>query len=120
MLLFDCLFWFGESYKCNYSLNIQVCSYALSMYMFTDISAEVVSLPNLHIINYSYGFTGSTHDATAFEKTRMAQEHDDILEPHEWIWADSAYPVHSPPSNLLALTSLKHGLYLRSNDLNVM
>ncbi|KAI0073911.1 hypothetical protein K474DRAFT_1602516 [Panus rudis PR-1116 ss-1] len=74
-------YWFGESYfdrKCNYSLNIQV-----------------ISLPDLTIIDYGYGFPGSTHDSTAWVKTRMAEQHADILEDGEWVWADSAYPVSS-------------------------
>ena len=50
-------------------------------------------MPNLRIIDFSYGHTGSTHDATAWEGTRIAQEHESLLEDDEWIWADSAYPV---------------------------
>ncbi|KDQ48956.1 hypothetical protein JAAARDRAFT_128009 [Jaapia argillacea MUCL 33604] len=53
--LYDKPFWYGESYfdrKSNYSLNIQI-----------------VSLPNLQIIDYGFGFTGSTHDSTAWQKT---------------------------------------------------
>ncbi|KAL0057731.1 hypothetical protein AAF712_015615 [Marasmius tenuissimus] len=43
ILLFDRPHWYGESYfdrKCNYSLNVQV-----------------VSLPNLQIVDFGYGFT---------------------------------------------------------------
>ncbi|RPD72619.1 hypothetical protein L226DRAFT_466844 [Lentinus tigrinus ALCF2SS1-7] len=72
-------YWYGESYydrKCQYSLNIQV-----------------VSLPNLRIVDVSYGHTGSTHDSTAFERTRVARDYTEILEANEFIWADSAYPV---------------------------
>ncbi|PIL29432.1 hypothetical protein GSI_08374 [Ganoderma sinense ZZ0214-1] len=72
-------FWYGESYfdrKCNYSLNVQI-----------------VSLPNLRIIDVGYGYTGSTHDATAWRQTKMAQNHADILEDGEFIFADSAYPL---------------------------
>ncbi|KAE9392391.1 hypothetical protein BT96DRAFT_830697 [Gymnopus androsaceus JB14] len=72
-------YWYGESYfdrKCRYSLNIQI-----------------VNLPNLRIIDFGYGHTGSTHDATAWEGTRIATNHEDLLEEGEWIWADSAYPV---------------------------
>ena len=42
---------------------------------------------HLHIIDFSYGHTGCTHDATAWEDTQ--------LEDGEWVWADSAYPVLS-------------------------
>ncbi|KJA19583.1 hypothetical protein HYPSUDRAFT_69146 [Hypholoma sublateritium FD-334 SS-4] len=72
-------YWFGESYfdrKCNYSLNFQV-----------------INLPNLCIINFSYSQTGSIHDATAWEDTQICQEHQIIFEEGKWIWADSAYPV---------------------------
>jgi hypothetical protein len=52
-----------------------------------------VNLPNLKIIDFSYGRTGSTHDSLAFKDTRCFQEHADIFEDGEWIWADSAYTV---------------------------
>ncbi|KAJ7166474.1 hypothetical protein C8R43DRAFT_846175, partial [Mycena crocata] len=64
--LFDRPFWFGESYfdrKCNYSPNIQI-----------------VNLPNLRIIDFGYGFKGSTHDSMAWEGTRLAKEHETLLE----------------------------------------
>ncbi|KAL1937494.1 hypothetical protein VTO73DRAFT_13146 [Trametes versicolor] len=73
--------WFGESYfdrKCHYSLNVQI-----------------VSLPNLRIIDVSYGFTGSTHDSTAWDATRVARDHEELLAGKEFIWADSAYPIES-------------------------
>ncbi|KZT25823.1 hypothetical protein NEOLEDRAFT_1147583 [Neolentinus lepideus HHB14362 ss-1] len=54
-----------------------------------------VSLPNLLIIDFGYGFTGSTHNSTAWEGTRIAQEAEDVFEGEEFIWADSAYPVHA-------------------------
>ncbi|KAF8191116.1 hypothetical protein K438DRAFT_1675946, partial [Mycena galopus ATCC 62051] len=74
--LFNRPYWFGESYfdrKCNYSLNIQICAPH-------SRSAPIVSLPNLHIIDFGYGFTGSTHDSTAWEETRLAKEHATLLE----------------------------------------
>lgn len=54
---------------------------------------QVVSLPNLRIIDFGYGYTGRTHDSTAWQGTRMAQEHQTLLEDNEFIWADSAYTV---------------------------
>ena len=56
---------------------------------------QVVSLPNLQIVDVGYGFTGSTHDATAWMKTHIAQNHEDILAEGEFIFADSAYPVRA-------------------------
>ncbi|THU79016.1 hypothetical protein K435DRAFT_584257, partial [Dendrothele bispora CBS 962.96] len=74
-------YWYGESYfdrKCRYSLNIQI-----------------VSLPNLQIIDFAYGHTGSTHDATAWEETKLFKEHDTIPGDDAWVWADSAYPIQT-------------------------
>ncbi|KAF5341489.1 hypothetical protein D9758_013933 [Tetrapyrgos nigripes] len=73
-------YWYGESYfdrKSCYSLNVQI-----------------VLLPNWCIIDFSYGHVGSTHDATAWEETRLFKEHESLLQD-EWIWADSAYPIQT-------------------------
>ncbi|KAI0045771.1 hypothetical protein FA95DRAFT_1618110 [Auriscalpium vulgare] len=86
-------FWYGESYfdrKSNYSLNIQACTHM-----------DIVSMPNLRIIDFSYGYTGSAHDSTAWAKTRIYQEHDTLLEDGEFIWGDSAYPVSHASTSLL-------------------
>ncbi|KZT25916.1 hypothetical protein NEOLEDRAFT_1156052 [Neolentinus lepideus HHB14362 ss-1] len=64
--------------KSNYSLNVQI-----------------VSLPNLQIIDFGYRYTGSTHDSTAWEATRIVQEHESVFEDDEFIWADSAYLIWS-------------------------
>ncbi|GLB34545.1 putative DDE superfamily endonuclease [Lyophyllum shimeji] len=77
--LYDRPFWYGESYydrKCNYSLNIQI-----------------ISMPNRRIIDFGYGFTGSTHDSTAWEETRFYQDYETFLQGEEFIWGDSAYPI---------------------------
>ncbi|VDC03502.1 unnamed protein product [Peniophora sp. CBMAI 1063] len=74
-------FWYGESYydrKSHYSLNVQL-----------------VCLPNLRIVDFSYGYVGSTHDSTAWQKTKIYAEHEDLLAEGEWIWGDSAYPIES-------------------------
>ncbi|KAE9399470.1 hypothetical protein BT96DRAFT_957252 [Gymnopus androsaceus JB14] len=58
-------YWYGESYfnrKCHYSLNIQI-----------------INLPNLRIIDFSYGHTGSMHDSSVWGGTKIATEHDQIL-----------------------------------------
>lgn len=47
------------------------------------------------IIDYALGHTGSVHDSWAFRSTRIFLEHETILGPGEWIWADSAYPVET-------------------------
>lgn len=54
---------------------------------------QIINLPNLCIIDFGFGFTGSTHDSTAWEKTRVFEDHETIFEEGEFIWADSAYPV---------------------------
>ncbi len=66
------------------------------MYLFgADLLLQIVSMPNLRIVDVGFGYTGSTHDATAWLGTRLAKEHEEILEPGEFVWADSAYPVRS-------------------------
>jgi hypothetical protein len=52
-------------------------------------------MPNLRIIDVGFGFTGSTHDATAWEGTVLFKEHENRLTAGEFVWADSAYPVRS-------------------------
>jgi DDE superfamily endonuclease len=50
---------------------------------------------NLCIVDYALGLPGSVHDAYAFQKTHIAREHDTLLAPGDWIWADSAYPLQT-------------------------
>lgn len=50
---------------------------------------------NLFIADYSVGHAGSTHDAYAFQSTRLYREHADLLGDDHWVWADSAYPVET-------------------------
>lgn len=45
------------------------------------------------IIDFGIGLPGSQHDATAWKKTRLPQEHEQLLGEGKWIWADSAYPI---------------------------
>ncbi|KAF9503372.1 hypothetical protein BS47DRAFT_1369579 [Hydnum rufescens UP504] len=53
----------------------------------------VVSMPNLHIIDYVLGPTGSMHDSSSFELSSITQDPQAWFLGHEWIWADSAYGV---------------------------
>ncbi|KAF7291261.1 DDE Tnp4 domain-containing protein [Mycena indigotica] len=71
----------GEAYfdrKSNYSLNIQL-----------------ITLPNLRIIDYVIGHTGSCHDSTAFAGSCVYRHHATLLTGREWIWADSVYPIEA-------------------------
>ena len=54
---------------------------------------QIVSTPDLRIIDYSVGLPGSQHDATAWQETHIAQDHARLLAEGEWVWADSAYPL---------------------------
>lgn len=71
--------WYGESYfdqMGSYSLNVQVrpvriCGDTPPM---LKTLAQVISLPNLRIVDFAYSHTGSTHDATVCEETRIAQQ----------------------------------------------
>lgn len=56
---------------------------------------QIVSHPNLRIIDYGYGFMGSTHDSTAWEETHIFLEHTEIFDKGEFIWGDSAYLVRT-------------------------
>ena len=72
---------FGEAYfdrKSNYSLNVQL-----------------ISLPNLRIIDYVVGHCGSAHDSTVFKDSRCVQEQQQLFTPKEWIWGDSAYTAQT-------------------------
>lgn len=58
-------------------------------------------------MDYSYGLTGSAHDATAFEHTAAAKHPDWFFAGKEFAWTDSAYPlstrsipVHKKPASL--------------------
>jgi hypothetical protein len=52
---------------------------------------QLISTPDLRIIDYGIGLPGSQHDATAWQQTRVPQEHNTLLEPGKWVWGDSAY-----------------------------
>ena len=89
---------YGESYfdrKCNYSLNVQVSLKPLGLLknLLILYSFQIVSLPNLWIVDFSYGHTGNAHDSMAWNDTQLAQENDTIINDGECVWADSAYPV---------------------------
>ncbi|VDC02626.1 unnamed protein product [Peniophora sp. CBMAI 1063] len=56
-------------------------------------AVQIISLPNLRIIDYSVGRPGSTHDSTGWRDTWIYQRRDGLLRDGEWIWADSAYPL---------------------------
>ncbi|KZT70061.1 hypothetical protein DAEQUDRAFT_668173, partial [Daedalea quercina L-15889] len=53
----------------------------------------VIFIHTLLIADYAVGRPGSTHDASAFQDTRLFKHHDDLLHAYEWIWADSAYTL---------------------------
>ena len=73
------------------------------------IKPQIGNVPsNLRIVDYSHGFTGSTHDAAAFEHTCAAKYPDFLFQGEEFAWADSAYtlnsrtiPVHQQPASFL-------------------
>ena len=56
---------------------------------------QIVSMPDLQIIDCAFGFTGSTHDATAWEHTQVYKKRDELFSTDEFIWADSVYPVRT-------------------------
>ena len=58
-------------------------------------SQLVTLLDSLIVADYAVGHTSSVHDSFAFRSTHVFKEHERILAPGEWIWADSAYPTES-------------------------
>ncbi|KIM76160.1 hypothetical protein PILCRDRAFT_78031, partial [Piloderma croceum F 1598] len=64
--------WYNR--KSNYSMNVQL-----------------VSMPNLLIVDYCVSLPGSQHDATAWTETCIPQEHEHLLKEGEWVWGDLAY-----------------------------
>jgi hypothetical protein len=51
-----------------------------------------VILPhNLKVVDYAIALPGSIHDASAFQKTRLAHHPEQFFHDGEWLWADSAY-----------------------------
>jgi len=70
---------------------------------------------NLLIVDYALGNPGSFHDAYAFQSTRIYREHDALLGPDYWIWADSAYslepwcitPIKKPRNGVLTAQQKK-------------
>ncbi|SRR6266545_6315667 len=102
----------GNAYytqKSNYGLNLQVSPILLYLIINKSnlITCEVGNVSsNLRIVDYSHGFTGSAHDATAFEHTAAHKHPDWFFEGEEFAWADSAYslkkhtiPVHHKPAS---------------------
>ncbi|KAF8587606.1 hypothetical protein K439DRAFT_1645808 [Ramaria rubella] len=72
---------YGNSWydcKSNYSLNVQL-----------------ISTPNLCIIDYGVGLPLSQHDATAWKGTWIPQEHEQFLGRDEWVWVDTACPLQT-------------------------
>lgn len=56
-------------------------------------------------MDYSHGFTGSAHDAAAFEHTCAFKNPDYLFQGEEFAWTDSAYtlsprviPIHREPA----------------------
>ncbi|KIJ35053.1 hypothetical protein M422DRAFT_80923, partial [Sphaerobolus stellatus SS14] len=69
--------WYDQ--KSNYSLNVQL-----------------ISTPNLRIIDYGVGLPGSQHDTTAWKETRMVNPaRNRFQRDGEWVWADTAYPLQT-------------------------
>jgi len=57
------------------------------------MNVQIISSPTLDILDYGVGLPGSQHDATAWQLTRIIEEHHIWLGEGEWVWADTAYPL---------------------------
>jgi hypothetical protein len=77
----------------EYSIDCQVHAVPFLTEKKTYSFCQLIVLPhNLMIVDYSIGHTGSVHDSWAFCSTCTFKEHNQVLGPGEWLWADSAYP----------------------------
>ena len=56
---------------------------------------QLVTLPNLRIINYVIGHCGSAHDSTVFHDSRTYRNSSILFNENEWMWADSVYALDS-------------------------
>jgi hypothetical protein len=89
----------GETYydrKSNYSLNVQVRTAFDPTYVYQPLTTlpllqQLITLPNLRIVDYVIGHCGSAHDSTVFQESRTSIDHDELFADGEWMWADSAY-----------------------------
>ena len=61
--------------------------------MYLLISRQLVTLPNLRIIDYVIGHCGSAHDSTVFQDSRTYRNSGVLFNENEWMWADSAYAL---------------------------
>jgi hypothetical protein len=92
-----------------------ICRYYYHVYFFKQnllngsfCHFQVGNVPsNLCIVDYSHGFTGSAHDATAFEHTAAHKFPEWFFDGDKFAWTDSAYtlnkctiPVHRKPASL--------------------
>jgi hypothetical protein len=85
----------GEAYfdrKSNYSLNLQVRLTTL-FHVYLLLFGQLVTLPNLRIIDYVIGHCGSAHDSTVFHDSRTYRNSGILFNENEWMWADSAYAL---------------------------
>ncbi len=73
---------FGEQFF-NHKSN-----YSIFMHRSPElILLQLITLPNLHIIDYVLGPPGSVHGSTAFKESGQ------LFHDGEWLWADSAYAL---------------------------
>ena len=63
------------------------------MLVYLLISGQLVTLPNLRIIDYVIGHCGSAHDSTVFQDSRTYRNSGILFNEDEWMWADSAYAL---------------------------
>ncbi|VDB88565.1 unnamed protein product [Peniophora sp. CBMAI 1063] len=56
-------------------------------------AVQVISTPDLRIIDFSVGRPGSQHDSSGWRDTDVYKRRRQLIAPDEWVWADSAYPL---------------------------
>src|ERR1700678_321719 len=61
--------------------------------MYLLLFGQLVTLPNLRIIDYVIGHCGSAHDSTVFYDSRTYRNSGILFNENEWMWEDSAYAL---------------------------
>ena len=88
----------GEQFfdrKSNYSLSLTVCHPCYRHSPCINVNIQLVTTPDLRIIDYVLGPPGSVHDSTSFRESRAFKESETLFRHGEWLWADSAYGLAS-------------------------
>ena len=58
------------------------------------MNVQIFNTPNGQIIDYASGFRGAKNDRYCFKSTRLWKDHEQLLGPGGWCWADAGYYLY--------------------------